>query len=178
VSEAPFALHDAVTPLGNPLTLRVTAPVKAPFAVKVITFVTVLPCTRLTVLNAVASESVGAVCEMVNGRLALADTVAPVFGAIFADKPSVAVPDTAVELPVSVSVHTTAPDAVIDAALQVAVTPFGSPDATLMLDPLAPLATAMPTAGVAVTVTVVEPIDCIEAVVGAAVNVKLGACAT
>ena len=147
----------------------------APFAVRVITSVTVLPCTRLTELDAVASESVGGVCETVNGRLALAATVAPLFGAIFADSPSVAVPATAVELPVSVSVHATAPVAVTDAALQLAVTPLGSPDATLMLDPLASLATAAPAAGVAVTVTVDEPVDCIEAVVGATASVKLRA---
>jgi hypothetical protein len=173
-----LALHDAVTPLGNPLALRVTTPVKAPFAVNVITSVTVLLCTKLTELDATASESVGGINETVSGRLALAATVAPVFGAIFDDRPSVAVPDTAVELPVNVSVHATAPVAVTDAELQLAVTPFGSPDATLMLDPLAPLATAAPEAGVAVIVTVVEPIDCIEAVVGAAVSVKLGACVT
>jgi hypothetical protein len=177
-SEIPFALHDAVTPLGSPLTLRATTPVNVPFAIIVMASVAVLPCTRLTELDATASESVGGVSETVSGRFVLAVIVDPLFGAIFAESPSVAVPATAAELPVNVSVHETAPVAVTDAALQLAVIPFGSPDATLTLDPLAPLATAAPPAGVAVTVTVVEPSDCIAAVDGTGVNVKLGACVT
>jgi hypothetical protein len=178
VSEIPFAPHDAVTPLGKPLTLIVTAPVNVPFPVKVIASVTVLPCTTLIVLEAGVSESVGGVNETVNGKLAVAVTTEPLFGAIFAVSPSVADPAAAAELPVSVKVHATPPAVVNDAELQLAVTPLGSPEATLMLDPPAPLATAAPPAGVAVTVTVVEPSDCIEADAGEAARVKFGACAT
>jgi hypothetical protein len=174
----PFALHDAVTPLGNPLTLSVTGPLYVPFAVKIIASVAVLPCTALTVPDAVASASVGGVSETVSGRFALAVTVEPLFGAIFAVSPSVALPAAAAELPVSISVHTTAPVEGTDAELQLAVIPFGSPDATLMLDPAAALGTAAPPTGVAVTVTAIEPRDCIETAVGEAANVKLGPCVT
>jgi hypothetical protein len=171
----PFALHDAVTPLGNPLTLSVTAPLNVPFAARLNASVDVLPCTTLTGLDAAASVSVGGVCETVSGKFALTVSAEPLFGTSFAESPSVAVPAAAVELPVSVSVQTTAPAEVTDAELQLAVTPFGSPDATLMLDPAAPLATAAPPAGVAATVTMVEPADCIEAAVGVTASVKPGA---
>jgi len=177
-NEIPFALHDAVTPLGNPLTFKVDAPVNVPLAVRVMASVAVLPCTRLTELDAAPSVSVGGVSETVSGRLALAVTVDPLFGEIFADRPSVAVPATAAELPVSVSVHTTAPVEVIDAELQLAVIPFGRPDATLMLDPLAELATTAPPAGVAVTVTFDVPSDCMDNATGETASVKLGACVT
>ena len=178
VSMIPFEPHEAVTPLGNPLTLSNTAPLNVPFPANVIASVTALPCTTVTVLDAVASESVGGVSETVSGRFALAVTAEPLFGAIFAVSPSVVVPAAAAELPVSVSVHTAAPAAFTDAEFQLAVTPFGSPDATLMLDPLAPLATAAPPIGVAVTITVVEPCDFIAAAVGDAVKVKFAPCVT
>jgi len=176
-SAIPFALQVAVTPLGNPLTFNVTAPLKVAFAVNVIASVAVLPCTRLTVLDAAASASVGGVSETVSGRFALTVTADPLFGAIFAVNPSVDVPAAADELPVNVSVHTTAPAAFTEAALQLAVIPFGNPDATLMVEPAAPLATAVPPTGVAVTCTVVDPSDCIAAA-GAAVSVKFGPCVT
>jgi hypothetical protein len=177
-SVIPFVLHEAVTPFGNPLTLSVTAPLNAPFAARLIASVAVLPCTTLTELDAVESASVGGVCETVSGRFAFTVIVAPLFGATFAVSSSVAVPAAAVEVPISVSVHTTAPAEVTDAELQLAVIPLGSPDATLMLDPAAPLATAAPPTGVAATVTVVDPTDCIDAAVGDTLSVKLGACAT
>lgn len=178
VSDFAFALHVAVTPLGKPLTLIVTVPLNVAFPVRVITFVAVFPCTKPTVLEAVARESVGGVNETVSGRLALAVTTEPLFSATFAVSARVAVPAKAVVLPVSVSVHTTAADEVTDAELQLAVTPFGNPDAMLMLDPPAPLATAAPLTGVAVTVTVVEPSDCIDADAGEAAKMKFGPCVT
>jgi hypothetical protein len=103
------------------------------------------------VLDAVDSDSVGGVKETLRGRFTLPSTVAPLFGAILAVSPSVELPAVAAVLPVSVSVHTTAPDELTVAAPQLPVTPFGSPDATLMLDPAAPLTTAAPPTGVAVT---------------------------
>jgi hypothetical protein len=177
-SVIPFALHAAVTPLGNPLKLSVTGPLNVPFAVKAIAPVAVLPCTTLTKLDASASARVGGVSETVSGKFVLNVTAEPLFGAIFAVRPSVAVPAVAAELPVRVSVHTTVPAEVTDAELQLAVTPFGSPDATLMPDPAVPLATAAPPAGAAITCTVVELIDCIDTDAGEAVRVKLGPCVT
>jgi hypothetical protein len=177
-SVIPFELHDPVTPLGNPLTLSVTAPLNVPFAARLIASVAVLPCTTLTELDAVESVSVGGVCETVRGRFAFTEIAEPLFGAIVAVNPSVAVPAAAVELPVRVSVHITAPAVFTDAELQLAVIPFGRPDTTLMLEPAAPLATAAPPAGVAVTFTVVELSDCIDAAVGEAARVKFGACVT
>lgn len=178
VSVTPFALHDAVTPLGNPLTLSVTAPLNVPFAANVIASIAVLPGTTLTVLDAVASERVGGVNVTVSGTFVLAATVDPPFAATLAVNPSVAVPATAAGLPVSVRVHAAAPAAFTAAALQLAVTPFGNPDATLMLEPEPPLATTAPPTGVAVTVIVADPSDCIETAAGEAINVKLGAWVT
>jgi len=134
-----------------------------------------LPCIKLTVLEAGESDSVGGDNETVNGRFTLAVATEPLFCAIFAVNPSVAGPAATAELPVSVSVHATAPAEVTDAAPQLAATPFGRPEATLMLEPLAPLDTTAPPAGVAVTVIDVVPNDCIDADTGEAVSVKLGA---
>jgi hypothetical protein len=47
-----------------------------------------------------------------------------------------------------------------------------------MLEPAAPLAAATPPTGVAVTIAVVDPSDCIVAAAGVAVKVKVGACVT
>jgi hypothetical protein len=88
------------------------------------------------------------------------------------------VPATAVELPVSVSVHTAAPAEVIAAALHVAVKPLGSPEATLMLDPDAAAGMATPPAGVAVNVTIAEESDATETEVGAADNCTPAAACT
>lgn len=85
---------------------------------------------------------------------------------------------TAVGLPVSVRVEVTAPPAVRVGVLQVPVNPFGKPEATLMVDPAAPLATVNPPTGVAVTVTEAVPRDCIEIEAGAAVSLIPGACCT
>jgi hypothetical protein len=49
------------------------------------------------------------------------------------------------------------------AALHEAVTPLGSPDATLIVEPAAFAATVIPPTGVAVTVTAADPSESIEA---------------
>jgi hypothetical protein len=89
---------------------------------------------------------------------------------------SVELPAPALELPFSVSVHTTAPAGVKVGALQDAVNPFGKPDAMLMVDPAAPLATVNPPNGVPVTVKVAVPRDCIDTDPGATASLIAGAC--
>jgi hypothetical protein len=91
---------------------------------------------------------------------------------------SVALPAAAVPLPVNVSVQTTAPALVTEGALHDAVNPFGIPDATLIVDPAAPLATVNPPNGVPVTVTVAVPRDNIETDPGATASLIAGACCT
>ena len=85
--------------------------------------------------------------------------------------------------PVRVSVQETDPetdpDEFNDAALQVAVTPVGNPEATLMDDPVAPAGRTTPPVGVTVTTAVAVASDCIEMVVGeAAIVTPAGFCTT
>ena len=93
-------------------------------------------------------------------------------------RPSVEVPATAVALPASVIVHTTAPPELTVGALKDAVNPFGNPEATVMLDPAPPAATVIPPTGVAVTVTVEDDRDCIETDAGDEASVIPGAACT
>ena len=79
-------------------------------------------------------------------------------------------PAAAVELPVSVSVQTTAPDEFTAGALHVVVKPLGSPEATEIVAPAAPVCTTIPPVGVAVTKTVVVESDCTETEAGATDN--------
>lgn len=169
-------LHPAVTPLGSPLRLRLAAPLYVPLPVRLTTSVTDLPCTTETGLEAAATVSAGAVSVTVIGTLALAAYAAPVFAVTFALRLSVADPAAAVELPVSVSVHTTAPVEFTLGELHEAVNPFGSPEATLMLDPAAPLAAVSPPTGTAVTVTLAVDRDCTATEVGEAASVIPAAC--
>ena len=64
-------LHAAVTPLGSPLTLRLTAPAYVPLPVTEITSVPVRPCTTKAAVEAVATVSVGGVSVIVIGRFRL-----------------------------------------------------------------------------------------------------------
>ena len=96
----------------------------------------------------------------------------------FALRLNVALPTAAVELPASVSVHTTAPPVFTVGAPKVAVTPLGSPEATLIVAPVAPVGTVTPPTGVAVTVTVLVDVATMETEVGEAVNWIAGACCT
>lgn len=126
----------------------------------------------------------GFVSVTVMGRATVAEYEAPpAVDTTCASRFSVDVPAAAFELPVSFSVHVTAPADVKLAALQVAVKPAGKPETTLMLGallavvlaeaksatgssfcagvriPLLP-AIANPPIGVAVTVTVAVASDC------------------
>jgi hypothetical protein len=100
----------------------------------------------------------------------LAVTAEPTVPAIRAPRNSVEEPATALEEPVRVSVQMTAPAGVTVGLLQEAEKPLGRPEATLMLDPLAPVGTFNPPVGVAVTVTVAEESDCMESEVGETAN--------
>ena len=75
---------------------------------------------------------------------------------------NVVVPAVAVELPVKVSVHRTAPEEFTVGLLQDAVKPFGNPEATLITEPVAPAASTNDPVGVAVTTAVVAESDCTE----------------
>lgn len=69
VSVRVFPLNEAVTPLGRPEAEYETVPVKPFFAVTVIVFVPVLPCTMLTLLGDAARLKSGvaaAACGTVN----------------------------------------------------------------------------------------------------------------
>lgn len=68
-----LALHDDVTPPGNPLTLRVTTPLNVPPVVQLTTSVAVFPCERETVGEAAEIVKVGGVSVTVNGRFLLAE---------------------------------------------------------------------------------------------------------
>ena len=102
----------------------------------------------------------------------------PLLAATFAVRPSVEVPAAALELPVSVNVHTTAPAGVTLGALHVAANPLGSPEATPMLEPAAPAGIAAPPTGVAVTITVAADSDDTETDAGETASVTPGACST
>jgi len=65
-------LHDAVTPAGKPLTLRLTAPPYVGLPARLNTSVAVAPCTTETVVDAAAIASVGGVSVTVMGKLAVA----------------------------------------------------------------------------------------------------------
>jgi len=178
LSVSGLELHVAVTPLGSPLTLRVTAPDKVPFPARVTTSVTLLPCPTASEAEAGVSESVGGVSVTVMGTVDVAVNACPVTDMIWALRPSVDEPATALALPVSVSVHATVPAEVRLGLPHAAVNPLGNPEAMPMLDPAALLATAAPPIGVAVTVTAAVPRDCIETETGEAASVNPADCIT
>jgi hypothetical protein len=105
-------------------------------------------------------------------------TVLPLADTTWELRLSVALPAAAAGLPVKVSVHTTAPALVTEGALHDAVNPFGNPDWTPIDDPAALLATVNPLNGVAVTVTVDVPSDCIDTDPGATTSATVGVCCT
>ena len=137
-----------------------------------------LPCTTASALEAAETASVGGVSVMVSGSAAAAVTAAPVAGATFAAMLSVVVPASALELPDSVRDQTTVPAAVRLGALHPAAMPLGRPAEMLMDDPAAPAAGFRPPTGVAVTVAVAVPSDCIETETGETTSVIPGACVT
>ena len=167
VSVTGFLLHEAVTPEGSPLTLRFTAPLKVLLPAKLITSVIVLPCATETEVEAAVAVSVGGIAAVtVMGRFTIALKVSPVLEITFAVRLSVDVPATAVELPVNVSVQATAPEEVTVGALRAAVIPLGSPETTLIVEPVAPVGKVTPPPGVAVTVTAAVPSEVMETVTG------------
>jgi hypothetical protein len=137
-------LHAAVTPTGNPLTLRVTAPLNVPLPASVTRSVADAPCTTASELEAVVSESVAGVKVTVMGNVLVAVYVLPLVAATLAPKLSVDEPPTALELPASDKTHDTTPDELTVGEPHDAVNPFGNPETTLMLDPAAPLAAFTP----------------------------------
>lgn len=114
--------------------------------------------------------SVGAGFVSVRGSVWVAVYAVPLLLAMCALRLRVELPAAADPLPVRVSVQTAAPDALTVGLLHFAVTPPGRPEATLMVEPEAPVGIAAPPAGVAVTVTVVEAFDTMETEAGDADN--------
>jgi hypothetical protein len=124
------------------------------------------------------TERAGGVNVTVTGTEAVAEKAAPVMEATFALRLSVDDPAARLELPVSVKVHDTVPDAFRTGALHEAESPLGKPEATLILDPAALPAAVKPPTGVAVTVTWAVDNDCMEMDAGEAARMMPGACVT
>ena len=128
-----LVLNDAVTPLGNPLALRVTCWLKPPAGTIVIVLVPVPPCATVTVLGeAVRVKLPNAVTFKVSVVVTLRLPVVPVIV-------TVVVPFFAVALAVRVSVLLV----VAGFGLNAAVTPLGKPDADRLTFPLKPFEGAM-----------------------------------
>jgi len=123
-------LNEAVTPLGNPVAVKVTLPVNPPVSVTVIVSVPLLPC--LTLRDVGEEESVKPAVI-----LALIVSAMVVVAVVFPEVPvtvTVAAPVVAVELAVNVSTL----EVVEDVGLNEAVTPLGRPDAVNVTLPMNP----------------------------------------
>jgi hypothetical protein len=171
-------LHEAVTPLGKPLTLRVTAPLYAELPVSVIRSVTVLPWITDVEPAAAASVREGGVTVTVNGRFWLAEYFVPLLAKTSALRPKVTVDAAALELPVRVSVQTAAPAELTLGAFHEAVIPLGRPEDTAIVEPAALLATVAPPTDVAVTVTVEVAKEFMLTDAGETARVTPAACCT
>ena len=116
-----FAENAAVTPLGNPLALRVVAELNPPALVMVIVLVPLLPCVTVTEVGDALTLKLGDVDEFTVSAIVVVAVRLP-------DVPvmvTVAVPVVAVLLAVRVSVLVE----VVGFVPNVAVTPLGKPDA-------------------------------------------------
>jgi hypothetical protein len=121
-------LNAAVTPVGKPLAVKATLPVKPPVRVMVIVLLPLPPRAMLTLAGLADSEKSGA--ATVKLIVVVCVSPPPVAVIVTVAAPSVAVLDAA-----SVTVLL-AP--VVDAGLKLAVTPAGSPladNATLLANP-------------------------------------------
>ena len=124
-------LHDAVTPLGSPLTLRLAAPVYVALPANVIESVTVFPCTTVKELEAapIVMDGAGATCNVI---CLLADNPSPLAVTVTAAEPAAAADEAVserVEEPLS-------PLSVTGLLLHDAVTPLGSPLTAKLTAPL------------------------------------------
>ena len=124
-------LHDAVTPLGNPLTVKLTAPLYVALPASEIASVTVLPCTTVKELEAapMAIEGAATTCTVI---CLLAEAPSPPAVTVI-----VAVPAVAADEAVSVSVEE--PLSLlseIGLLLHDAATPLGSPLTVRLTAPL------------------------------------------
>jgi len=152
--------NDAVTPLGNPLALRVVAELKPPLLVMVIVLVPLLPCATVTEVGDALRLKFGEAAEFTVSETVVVAVMVP-------DVPvmvTVAGPVVAVLLAVSVSVLVE----VVGFVPKVAVTPLGRPDAARVTLPENP-----PTS---VTVIVLVPLPpwVTVTLLGDAESVKLG----
>lgn len=125
-------------------------------------------CATEREVEAVVAASVGAAVTVM-GRFTTALKESPVLEITFAVKLNVDVPTAAAELPVKVNVQFTAPAEVTVGELNAAVKPLGSPETTLIVEPVAPAGNVTPPAGVAAMVTVALEIADTVTVVGALV---------
>ena len=80
-------LHEAVTPLGNPLTLRLAAPIYVMSPANEIGSVTVFPCTTDKEVDAapIASDGAGSTCTAI---CLLAATPSPAAVIVMVTKPT------------------------------------------------------------------------------------------
>lgn len=150
----------AVTPLGNPLALRVVAELNPPVLVIVIVLVPLLPCVTVTEAGDALTLKFGVADE-------LTVSVTVVDAVRLPDVPvmvTVAVPVVAVLLAVSVSVLVE----VVGLVPNAAVTPLGKPDAARLTLP------ENPPKSVTVIVLVPFPPWLIVTLLGDAESVKLG----
>jgi hypothetical protein len=122
LSATGLLLHDAVTPLGNPLTLRLTAPLYVASPTSEIASVTVFPCTTVRVLEAapIAMEGAATTCTVI---CLLAETPSPPAVTVIVAEPA-APEDEAVSVSVEDPLSLLS---VIGLLLHDAVTPLGSP---------------------------------------------------
>jgi len=123
-------LNEAVTPLGNPVAVKITLPVNPPVSVTVMVSVALLPC--FTVREVGEEESVKPAVTfalIVNAMVVVAGVLPEVPVTV-----TVAGPVVAVELAVSVSTLEVAEEV----GLNEAVTPLGRPDAVNVTLPVNP----------------------------------------
>ena len=122
-SVAEVLLQEAVTPVGRPVTVRATAPLKALLPDRETTSVTVLPCMTVSAVDVGVAVNVGAA---VTARVMVLETVKPSPVAV-----TVTVAEEAmVAVAVAVRVRVDEPASfarVTGLLLQAAVTPVGKP---------------------------------------------------
>jgi hypothetical protein len=155
-----FVENAAVTPLGNPLALRVVAELNPPVLVTVIVLVPLLPCVTVTEVGDALTLKLGDVDEFTVSAMVVVAVRLPDVPVIV----TVAVPVVAVLLAVRVSVLVE----VVGFVPNAAVTPLGKPDAAKFTLP------ENPPRSVTVIVLVPLPPWVIVRLLGDAESVKLG----
>ena len=153
--------NDAVTPLGKPLALSVTAELKLFWLVTVMVLVPLLPCVMVTEVGEAATVKLGAAAAFTVSEIVVVAVKLPDVPVIV----TVEVPVVAVLLAVN---ETLLVDAV-GFVPKVAVTPLGKPDAEKVTLPENP-----PRSVTVIVLLPAEPPCVIETLLGDEESVKLG----